>query len=632
MPQQRFWQKRLLSLTAVVSTLAVFVVVATRAGIDTDLLADYGIIPENMLPIYLALALLLLPLVIFEPRVRGWLGRYHAGWVLLPLAGVVSAGAVLIVGSDQSARLFRYPPSLWFIIIHIVGLCALLALLAVDDAFPPALTPVLKRRVAGALAGVLLLMGVMYTISRGEFMPLDMPDEPWMASTAANFALNNDFSPSYIASAYGSPDPALGRYFLVMGWWLRLLNSTTLVSLRSFPLLVGLLAAGITMLALRRAARLSWGQVFVGGIALLGFSAFLRASHNLRADIGLAVYGALVLWGQLAFFRGDPPRKRWLVLTGLALYIGLETITTIALIYGASVGLVLVIWWLSQPRRAANSRYVWVYAFSAAAAVGLYLAVHFLPDIAVNLENFGLFNATYGTMTALGSLRNLWPILTRYYTQFSLILSPVELLIVLPALLVAWKRQAANRWLLGAAGLALGISLLFVVPSYGYLALFAPLAAYAAASLWQTRVAVLVGLCVFLPAFVVLPVCDLAAATQQQKNTSQIAQTLPLLETLPEDTILVGEPLFWFSLHPDRTFISWTGISRLSRITGESTQALFDRLDVDVSICWTGYESRCNRVIAFERFSEPSTMVVDGETYWVSRRADWPDNNGDTDQ
>ncbi|MCB9453806.1 MAG: hypothetical protein H6672_20435 [Anaerolineaceae bacterium] len=626
MTQWSFWRQRMLSLIALGGTLAALITLVTRASMDSQLLAEYGVVQETIVWVFLALLLPLVLLMVCEPVIRGWLRRHRAGRVLIPIAGLISVGAVLLSGSDQTARLFRYPLSLWVIIVYIVGLCILLVLLTLDN-LPETMPASTFRRVEGwALVVMAVLLILAFIISVGEFMPLDLPDEPWLGSMATNFALNNDLSPSYLASAYGSPDPVLGRYYWVMGWWLRLVNNTTLVSLRLFPLIIASLAVIITLLALRRAAQLPWPQVLVGLVVLLGLSAFVRSSHNLRNDIGLAVYGALALWGQIAFFHSRRLQKRWLVLTGLALYCGLETVPTIALLYAGSIGLMLVVWWLRQPRRLFNIRYMLVYGIAVAVSGGLYFAGHFLPDVQANWVHYQAFSSVYTSVTSLGSLRDPWPVLADYFMRFNMILSPAELLIVLPALVLFWRRFPSDRWLVGAMGLTLVLALLFIPPSYGYLALFAPLVAYAVASVWQSRTLFTLGISVLLPALVALPVYDLTAATQQHHNAEAIAQTTPLLEEIPEGSIVVGEPLFWFSLHPNRQFIGWTGVSRLVRLYGIPFEQVLDNLEVDVTICWSGYEDRCNRITAQGAFSEPSAFVVNGETYWISWRLDSPES------
>lgn len=625
MTQRSFWWRRLASLIVLVGTLVAWFTTATRVDMDAQLFAEYGISSGSVQIFYFIALIVMIPIFFLEPKLRAWLVVHRAAWALIPLVGMVSAGAVLLSGADQPARLFRYPLSLWVMIAYIIGLC-LYTVWLVHDESVTGISKRLEQTIIGVLIVAGLLMVVAYTASVGEFMSLDLPDEPWLASMATNFALNDDLSPSYLASVYGSPDPALGRYYLLMGWWLRLVGSTSLVSLRLFPLLVAGLAVILTGVALRHGAGFTWRQTLTGVVVLLGFSAFGRTSHNLRMDIGLAVYGALVLWGLLEFFHRNHRQKRWTILLGMALIIGLETVPIIGLIFGTVVGLTLALWWLRQSGRRANSVYVVTYGAATILAGMSYFALHFLPDISANLQHYRDFSQLYASLTTLGELRDPFPTLLNYYAKFSMILSPVEIVIVVPALLLLSRRSPADRRLLMISGLTLLFLPILATSSYGYLVLFTPFLAYAVAATWRSRLMLMAGMAVLLPALVILPANDMVAATSQQKNAHIVAETSPLLEAIPPGSVVVGEPLFWFELHPERTFVGWTGVSRLSRLNGLSTEANLRALNVDVVICWTGYTDRCNAVAGYPMFDGTEDFVVNGETYWILWRANTPND------
>lgn len=624
MTQRLFWWRRLVSLIALIGTLVAWFTTATRVDMDTQLFAEYGISSGSAQIFYFIALIVLIPIFFFEPKLRAWLVVHRAAWVLIPLAGMVSAGAVLLSGADQPARLFRYPLSLWVMIVYIIGLC-LYTVWLVHDESQTRIGKRLEQGMIGVLAVAGLLMVVIYTASVGEFMSLDLPDEPWLASMATNFALNDDLSPSYLASVYGSPDPALGRYYLLMGWWLRLVGNTSLVSLRLFPLLVAGLAVILTGVALRHGAGFNWRQTLTGVVVLLGFSAFGRTSHNLRMDIGLAVYGALVLWGLLEFFHRNLRQKRWPLLLGLALIIGLETVPIIGLIFGTMIGLTLAVWWLRQPGRRANSVYVVTYGAATILAGMSYFALHFLPDISANLQHYQDFSQLYASLTTLGELRDPFQTLLNYYAKFSMILSPVEIIIVVSVLLLLWRRSPTDRRLLMITGLTLLFSAIFATSGYGYLALFTPFLAYAVAVTWRSQLMIIAGMVVLLPALLVPAVNDMVTATLQQKNTHTIAETSLLLEIIPPGSVVVGEPVFWFALHQERTFVGWTGVSRLNRLNGLPTEANLEALNVDVVICWTGYMDRCNTVAGYPMFDGTEDFVVNGETYWILWRVNTPD-------
>ncbi|MBL8120957.1 MAG: hypothetical protein JNJ78_25860, partial [Anaerolineae bacterium] len=196
-----------------------------------------------------------------QPRI--WAG-------LLGLAALVSFMVVRLLEGDQEHRVFITPFSLWIIIAHAVAACAVLVLAAM----PP--DGRRERAAALILIGSLGLgLGLLHVAGIAEFMPLDLPDEPFNGSIATNFALNDDLSCQYIGSAYGSPDVVFPRYYLVMGLWLRLLDRTDLGALRSFPLLVGGVGLVLLVWGLRRVRAvipLSAGQILVGAAAFIALT------------------------------------------------------------------------------------------------------------------------------------------------------------------------------------------------------------------------------------------------------------------------------------------------------------------------------------------------------------------------
>ncbi len=131
-------------------------------------------------------------------------------------------------------------------------------------------------------------------------------------------------------------------------------------------------AAALFGLALNCDYRLNAAEKLVGLAALLSFSPFVRMAHNLRADIGLAVYGAIIVWALIEFDWSDIPQTVafWV---GLALWPALECVPTAGLALAAGFGgaLLLPAYW-QRSRRTLP-----VFAAGIGLALALYAAVRF---------------------------------------------------------------------------------------------------------------------------------------------------------------------------------------------------------------------------------------------------------------
>lgn len=614
---------RPITLTLLVLTLAALYGISTRIDWDAQWLAAWNQLDLSRVQFTYAVLVLVIALAIpFEPRLRRALSQPRIWPGVLALAALVSFAVVRLLEGDQEHRLFITPFSLWIIIAHAVAACAVLVLAAL-----PRQSPADGRRLRIAALVLTAALGLVLALLHGaglaEFMPLDLPDEPFNGSIATNFALNNDLSCQYIGSAYGSPDVVFPRYYLVMGLWLRLLGSTDLWALRSFPLLVG--AVGLLLLVwglrrLRLVIPLTAGQILVGAAAFIALTTVVRASHNLRMDIMLALQAALVLPGFLIFFQQERKQMRWLLLMGAALFLGFQGIPTAALPLNLAVGVALLVWGLRTPHRLHNLRFVAAYAFICAAAIGLYYLLQFLPDPAASWARYREFVSQYASVTGVGTLRFSLDRLVGYAARFNLILSPVELIAALLAFGLLWRfGRPAERALI----LTLGLCLLLVVGlfflTYSYLALFAPFTAYAIARAFDSRRAVALFGFVLLPALLSAPIHDLTTAIQTQRNTSRIAPTEALIPYFPEGSVIIGDDLYWFALHRGRTYIALNGLANYSGILRKDTLTALRDLQVDALFC-ESTSPRCDELAAAGWFSPPEEISAGGQTYRIWRR------------
>ncbi len=338
----------------------------------------------------------------------------------------------------------------------------------------------------------------------------------------------------------------------------------------------------------------------------------MRSSHDLRSDIGLGVYGALMLWGLLGCFDTTPRRRIWPLLTGLALYVGLESIPTVAFILAASAGLLLLIHF-----RLRRWQEVALYALGAALACGLYLGVHFLPDVQTNLTNYSEFARIYADVTASGQLENPLPVLLDYHLRFSMSLSPVEaVLLLIAGVSLIRSRYAADRWLLASFSLAAVVLVVFAPPSYGYWAMFAPFWAYAIARTANSKIV----LYALIPALAAAPLFDMARAAIDRPNSQRLAAADSISDRFEKGATILGEPLFWFTLEADHEYFGWTAMSRYRRRYGTSFDETIQALDPDSIICAVDFEDVCERIDALGWFTPPEAVTVDDHDYLIFQR------------
>jgi len=620
--------RRWLTLIALFGTLAALLTVSTRA--EHEALAQAGIQLSAVQIAYGLLIGLLILVLRFEASIQ--IPRWPIG--LFPF---ISFYAVWQLNPVQEARLFEMPFSRWVIVVHAVGISLLAGLLVADSTS----TKWLTRAANIMIVGMGLVLVVLYVASVGEFMALDMPDEPWLGSMATNYALHNDFSPSFIAAPYGSPDPVLPRYYLLMGLWLKL-TGTSLAALRAFPLLVGLAGVGLFGWLLanthlrgcnitpppsplpvngegehdpkdldtpeaRSSRRIG---VMIGVSVLLGMSAYLRMSHNLRMDIGLGVYGVVMLFGLLHIF-GDKS-GRWALWMGLALLVGLETVPAVGVVLGVMTGFVLLIWASRQPYE--RIRIVVVYGLSCTATLGVYLMLHFLPDVQASLAGFRQFTAVY---TATEQSQGLIDAVLHYHLRFSLSLAPIELLISTAAVVWLWfAGERHERWMLAVFGLTLVVVLFFIDVSYGYWVLFAPLAAYGITRFFQRLPQV--SMLVLLPALLAAPIHDLSMAISTRPNQQLLAEHQAVAAQIPPGGMVVGDPVFWYTMHTDWIYVGWTGVEIYGRVYQLAAVDTLGSLNPSAVIC--SQNRQCRQAEDTGLFGVPIEVRVGDTPYLIYLR------------
>ena len=561
--------------------------------------------------IYVAICGVLVLALPFARRIRTLLRQGRVAVLVLAMAAsFLSLG---LLEPSQEHRLFITPFSVWIIIAHILGVSAVLVWAAVAPEQEQGRIPIFIRYAFYAVFGVLVSLHVL---SLTEFMSFDLPDEPFNASIATNYAQNDDLSSQYIGSAYSSPDVVFPRYYWVMGVWLKAVNSVSLAAMRAFPVLVAGFALTVFVAGLwqtRRISGMTGTQILTAGVVLLSLSPFLRTAHNLRMDILLAAYSSLMLWGILGFWGIVRNRVKYLLLMGFALFLGMEAVPLAAVPLSTSTGMMLVLWCAARPNKWYNARYIVIYGLACAAGIGAYYLLQLLPNVDESWGRYQAFVQNYSTLTGVGGLRLPLGTLVNYIGRFNLILSPAELIVSGVAFVVVWRSKIpADRWLLGA--LAGGFVLLLVIfrLSYSYMVVFTPFMAYVIArtayGAWSSRMRH-VFLVVAIPALVGVPVFDLTNAMQTRPNQARLEVAEPLTVMIPKGTVIVGEDVYWFTLHEDRTYIGINGLANYVAIRGVSYLEALQTLKVDTLLC-ESENAACDGILATGYFGEATAITI----------------------
>jgi len=626
-----FLRTRLPIFAALVFTILALYGIYSRQSFDSQWMLRTNHVDSGQVQLdYVVLIVVLLLALPFAPRIQRTLQRGRV--FVFMLVAVVSFLSIGLLERSQEHRLFITPFSIWIVIAHIIAMAALAVWVALpNSAEHSEHQPAWFRRwfvhqdklLVGFYIAVIGLLIVVHVASVGEFMYLDIPDEPWLGSIATNYAENNDFSPTFTASPDGRPDFARARYYWLMGIFAKTFGSS-LTALRTVPLLVMGLIVILTGTILWHIPHLTLLQRLGGLIVLLSVSAAVRASHSLRGDIGLGLYGGIMLAGTLYLFSDSPHRRRWVIISGLMLYIGLESIPFIALILAAVTGLMFMAWLIQQRRFRFEWRLVVLYGICCALSLALYVAVRFLPylpDIQTQLSGYGRFATSYSQGNNLGNFHSPFNLLINYLLRFSLILSPIEFIVVTGALVVCWRwGTSAQRWLLMTFILAFVIAVSVTGFAFGYGMIFVPLVAYAAACALRSRRIVLLSSFVLMPALIAAPVDDLLFTIQTRPNETYLSSLDELTPHVPTGITIIGENAFWFTLHFQRYFIGVEGFRIYSlEHPGRTQKEQMQDLDVDALLCDKNNES-CNDLGAIGLFTAPETYVVNNSTYLFYKR------------
>jgi hypothetical protein len=307
---------------------------------------------------------------------------------------------------------------------------------------------------------------------------------------------------------------------------------------------------------------------------------------------------------------------------GLALFLGMEAVPLIAIPISFATGVMLIVWWLTQPDKRLNLKWIVIYAFACGVGIGAYYLLQFLPNIPESWSRYRAFVQSYSSVTGVGTVRLPLERLIDYIGRFSLILSPAELIASLLSFVVLWRmKHTAERWMLASIGVGFVLLLVFFRLSYSYMAAFTPFMAYAIARVMSdSRVRASLVLGVVLPALIAVPVFDLTEAIQTRPNEVRLETADVLAPNIPDGATVVGEDLLWFTLHDKHTFIGINGLYNYVAIQQVGFLEALQTLHVDMMVCDSGNDD-CDLPLQTGYFSEPISQTVGSSTYLLYPRS-----------
>lgn len=584
---------------------------------------DYGLTPDQ-LALWVSVGIVAWALVfLFEPRIRQELRDSGALPLIIGAALTVSVVALTQLSPDQPQRFARPVMSLTFA-LGLVPLWGGLAVMLALDTPTAAPTPRMRHY---ALIVALIVLALMVIIGAGTVNRFprmnDFFDEIFAASMMTNYVETGNFCPSLSACAFGENNPFFARWLLWNGIWAKALGNTDMLTLRLFNIVAAGVLLGLFAAVLRWLAKLDALAVTVGVALVASASVFVRSSHNLRMDVGLGLYGVLILAALLWLDRLEPsPRRLWIVFAGgMSFYLGLETVPTVALMFGVSVGMLLIAWALMSPRKMDGWWLVLTYAGGAALASALYIIVRFVPNTAEQWENFQGMQTAYLAMGSIGSV--FFPSWQSAH-RFSLVMSPIEVVTVYGALLGLW--WMGSRWERGLVlmvGFAQIVTYLLVGSSFGYHMVFLPIVGYAAARvIVRWRVGLLIGAFVVLPSMAAPMLNDMVSEYRLDINNRLIAELDLLTWRVPEGATVIGDDMFWLTLYDKADYISHTSVIMYTVEHDITREQFLEHAQPDMVICRPDLQSQvwlCDLAeLYFDDEPEPFT-ITDG-TFLIYQR------------
>ena len=107
----------------------------------------------------------------------------------------------------------------------------------------------------------------------------------------------------------------------------------------------------------------------------------------------------------------------------------------------------------------------------------------------------------------------------------------------------------------------------------------------------------------------IVPIRDMLTELRADWNAQTLAEADLLTWQIPPDVTVVADDVFWFTLHGDRRFIGWEGVTRYALMHDLAPIDALDALGVEVLICFEADDARC-ALARSDRFEPPREFII----------------------
>ena len=466
--------------------------------------------------------------------------------------------------------------------------------------------------ISGIFLGLILVsMSVVYVTSSSHYMILDLPDEPWVASMAISFLKEQQLDQTLIALKY---NPLFWHYYKWMALWLKYVGAS-FANMRLFSVII----AFASTLTLGTALFIHWRKSsliaipigIVGMIFVLIHPTFLRMSHNLRPDIVMALHSSLLVLSLLVFEHTH--KKIYLIVAGISLYVGLESIIYPSILVSCLFGVGLIWDWATRPDRA-KFQIILYYLSGNLIALGLYILLHYFPNVRENLMITPQFTNRYTSRFSLTPL----PILF-YHIPFYNAISPLYASMMFIGLIIAgYVEKGLVRRVAIITIVTIAILFTTSITAVGYTAIIAPLVAFSIAGLVRYRSILFIVTIIIIPISATILIRDLNWTIQRKINQRTFDELRLIDWRIPQGSkVLVDDPTF-FLVYSHKADILWRESLNLSSYAinhPNATEAeVFHALGINHIICEDGTKL-CD--LAEQMFSnDPIEFRTTRQIYW----------------
>jgi hypothetical protein len=171
--------------------------------------------------------------------------------------------------------------------------------------------------------------------------------------------------------------------------------------------------------------------------------------------------------------------------------------------------------------------------------------------------------------------------------------------------------------MLASVGLGFVLLLILFRLSYSYMVVFAPFIAYAIARVtypWKSNISPLMAL--LLVSLIAVPVIDLTWSIQARPNQAKLDTIDVLSPQFPSGTTIVGEDIFWFTLHDQHPYIGINGFYNYIAIKNTDILAALKQLKVDALLCDKSTTS-CQMLVDTGYFDLPTENKIGDSNYLI---------------